>query len=127
MAASTERDETIDVDSLQYDWPPNIVTYDTRYFLGLALPELMVIVGAAVGLMVINLFLAPVGAAVGLLMVKRFEGLGDRRLPEYALAWLIHRLRKPAVTLPHILPVEEARVTILDLDGNLVVSIGDEL
>jgi hypothetical protein len=115
------------VDDLQYDWPANVVSYDTRYFLGLSMQELMLIAGFGIGALLINLFLAPVGAVLGFLMVKRFEGLGDRRVPQYALAYLLYRARDRTVTLPRLLPTEEIQVTITDMDGNLIASFGDEL
>ena len=67
---------------------------------------------------------ACLGGLAGLLLVKRFDGLGDRRLPEYLLARLRHRFNRHPITLPRILPAGTGSFDITDLDGNLLARFG---
>lgn len=114
------------VDELQYDWPANIVSYDTRYLLGLTMNDLLAIGGGAIVLGMINIFLAPVGAIFGFLLIKRFSSLGDRRLWEYLVSLAIYRVRKKPVTLPRILPVTSTHYAITDLDGVTLAELDGE-
>jgi hypothetical protein len=60
-------------------------------------------------------------------MVKRFEGLGDRSLPEYLLSRLRHHYNHHPVTLPRILPPGKGSYEITDLDGNVLANFGSDL
>ena len=61
-----------------------------------------------------------------LLLELKLEALGNRRLPEYLLARLQHRLHTPTVMLPLILPAEQDTIVITDLDGNEIAQIGGD-
>ena len=84
--------EPMKVDDLQYDWPKNILAYESRVFLGLSLQELMFVALPAVVVMTFlgNLILGVIIAVVSFLLVRKFEGLGDRNLIAYALARVQH-------------------------------------
>jgi hypothetical protein len=112
------------VDDLQYDWPPNVLRYEQRFLFGLTVTDLLVVAGCMILPMMVHMLLGLIGGLAGLLMVKRFDGLGDRRLPEYLLARLRHRFNRHPITLPHILPAGTGSFDITDLDGNLLARFG---
>jgi hypothetical protein len=114
------------VDDLQYDWPPNVLRYEQRFLFGLTVTDLLVIAGCMILPMMVHVLLGLLGGIAGLLLVKRFDGLSDRRLPEYLLARLRHRFNRRVVTLPRILPAGTGGFEITDLDGNLLARFGSE-
>jgi hypothetical protein len=115
------------VDDLQYEWPPNVLRYEQRFLFGLTVTDLLVIAGSMILPMLIHVVLGMLGGLAGLLMVKRFEGLGDRRLPEYLLARLRHHFSHRPVTLPRLLPSGKGSYEITDLAGNVLASFGPDL
>ena len=121
------QDEIQTVDDLQYEWPPNVLRYEQRFLFGLTVSDLLVIAGGMILPMMVHVVLGMLGGLAGLLMVKRFEGLGDRRLPEYLLARLRHRFDRHPVTLPRILPSGKGSYEITDLAGNVLASFGPDL
>jgi hypothetical protein len=112
------------VDDIQYDWPPNVLRYEQRFLFGLTVTDLLVVAGCMILPMMVHVLLGLIGGLAGLLLVKRFDGLGDRRLPEYLLARLRHRFNRHPITLPHILPAGTGSFDITDLDGNLLARFG---
>lgn len=114
------------VDDLQYDWPPNIVNYDTRYFAGLTINDLMGAIAGFLLAMLVNFWLSPVGGILGLLLVKPFEAFGDCRLPQYLWAIILHRLHPKTVTLPRILPTTSSSYQITYADGTFLAEIDGE-
>jgi hypothetical protein len=117
--------EQINLDDLQYDWPPNVLVYDTKFMLGLNMYEMLAIAGAALFFFQFGVVVGLVGGALILLLVRQYEGLGNRRLHEYALAWLRFRLTRHSVTLPDILPAQEMEIVVRDLDGQEVIRLGN--
>jgi hypothetical protein len=118
------QDDLQSVDDIQYDWPPNVLRYEQRFLFGLTVTDLLVVAGCMILPMMVHVLLGLIGGLAGLLMVKRFDGLGDRRLPEYLLARLRHRFNRHPITLPHILPAGTGSFDITDLDGNLLARFG---
>jgi hypothetical protein len=114
------------VDDLQYEWPPNVLRYEQRFLFGLTITDLLVIAGCMILPMMIHVAIGMLGGLAGFLLVKRFEGLGDRRLPEYLLVRLQHRFNRHPVTLPRILPPGKGSYEITDLDGNVLASFGSD-
>jgi hypothetical protein len=110
------------VDDLQYDWPVDILHYESKYLLGLNLQDLMFVALPGIGPMLFNrLGLGVVGAVLGYLLVRKFEGLGDRNV----LAYLLAKTQDQTVTLPLILPSDQVEtVVVTDLDGNELARIG---
>ncbi len=106
-----------DVEDLQYDWPPNVLRYETRYLFGLSVNDMLMIALPSVLLMMIYPLLGLAGGAIGLLLMIRFEGLGDRRLLAYLIARIKHRFNHRPVVLPLIRPIRDAEVYFTDLDG----------
>lgn len=119
------KDEISSVDDLQYDWPPNVLAYESvRLLGGLSITDLMA--GALPGafLLAVNLWVGLAAIAVGLVLCIRFEGLGGRRLLGYAFAWLRFRFTRRPVALPAILPTAgDNTLRILDGEGNVVAEI----
>lgn len=118
------QDDLQSVDDIQYDWPPNVLRYEQRFLFGLTVTDLLVVAGCMILPMMVHVLLGLIGGLAGLLLVKRFDGLGDRRLPEYLLARLRHRFNRHPITLPHILPAGTGSFDITDLDGNLLARFG---
>ncbi len=118
---------TESVDDLRYDWPVDVLHYESRMFLGLSMQE-GVGVAAVAGLILMQTSSLPLGlgaAVIGYLLVKRFEGLGDRNLPAYLVDRLTYAARSHEVTLPVILPGGgQESVVITDLDGGLIAEVG---
>jgi hypothetical protein len=122
----TVQNEIQSVDDLQYEWPPNVLRYEQRFLFSLTVTDLLVVAASMILPMMIHVVLGMLGGLAGLLMVKRFEGLGDRRLPEYVLARLRHRINHPTVTLPRILPTGKGSYEITDLEGHILASFGSD-
>lgn len=118
------QDEIQSVDDLQYEWPPNVLRYEQRFLFGLTVTDLLVIAAGMILPMMIHVILGILGGLAGLLLVKRFEGLGDRRLPDYLLARFSHRFNRNPITLPRILPPGKGGYDITDLNGNVLASFG---
>ena len=120
--------EPMKVDDLQYDWPKNILTYESRSFMGMSLQELMIVALPAVIVIAFlqNLILGLITGVVSFLLVRKFEGLGDRNLIAYLLARLQHLVQQEhQVNLPLILPGgQQEEFVITDLDGEEVLRIG---
>ena len=122
----TGQNDTQSVDDLQYDWPLNVLRYEQRFLFGLTVTDLLVIAACMTLPMMVHILLGLLGGMVGLLLVKRFDGLGERRLPEYLLARLRHRFDRRPVTLPRILPAGKGSFEITDLDGNVLARFGSD-
>lgn len=116
------------VDDLSYEWPPDVLHYETRYFLGLTMSELLIVSLPAVLLTPFaGIAAGAVCALAGLLLVKRFEAFGGRSLPLYLIAWLRHaRQRETIIRLPLILPPGEGGLIITTWEGKEVMRIGGE-
>ena len=121
--------DPIKVDDLQYDWPVNILTYESRVFMGLSLQELLLISLPAVLILILlgSPILGGLAAVISFLLVRKFESLGDRNIIFYLLARIRHNAQKEhVITLPVILPSgEQSAFVITDLDGQEVMSFGE--
>jgi len=119
--------DTGNVDDLSCEWPVDVLHYETRYFLGLTLNELIAIAIPTIGLLLVSPVLGVLAALLGLLMVKRFDALGERSLLAHLVARSLYARRDSGtVTLPLILPQgKEAEMIITTWDGEEVMSIGE--
>ena len=119
-----ERPQT--VDDLSHEWPPDVLRYESRYFLGLTLNEMLMIAIPGVALLLAGGFILGVlGFAGAFLSVKKFEALGGRRFPVYVVARLLHARRNSALTLPLIMPTGGEAVMVTTWDGEEVLRIGE--
>ncbi len=122
-------DGEIKIDDLQYDWPVNILTYESRVFMGMSLQELLLT--ALPGVLILILLGSPVfgglAAVISFLLVRKFEALGDRNVIFYAVERLQHNAKQEhIVTLPVILPSgDQDTFIVTDLDGQEVVRFGE--
>jgi hypothetical protein len=116
--------EQINIDDLQYDWPPNVLVYDTKFMLGLNMYEMLAIAGAALFFFQFGIVVGFIGGGLALLLVRQYEGLDNRRLHEYALTWVLFKLTHNTVTLPDILPSQSMEIVIRDLDDQEVIRMG---
>lgn len=121
-------------DDLHYEWPTDVLHYETRYFLGLTLNELLIVSLPAIALLMTfrwlgaaGLFLAVVAAVAGLLLIKKFDALGGRSAAAYLVSRWIHARRgEKTVRMPLILPPEEGFLVIQTWEGQEVMRIGAE-
>ncbi len=121
----TDRIES--VDDLSYELPLDVLHYETRYFLGLTMNELLIVSVPAIGLMLLAGIPAGVLTALtGLLLAKRFEALGGRSLPVYLVARLRHIRRRDTVVMPLILPSGGGEVVFTTWEGEEIMRIGSE-
>jgi hypothetical protein len=125
-----QRDE-LTVDDLKYGWPENILAYETRFWMGLTLNDMLaavlpfVLVIALLPSGVFTLVLGAVAGLTGLLAVKKFDRFGGRGLVTYAIARIIHAYRRPAVELPLIIPRSGfEQVSIQTWGGDELVAMG---
>jgi hypothetical protein len=124
MSIMAEQDNIHSVDDLQYDWPPNLLRYEQRFLFGLTVTDLLIVAGCMILPMMVHVLLGLLGGLAGLLLVKRFDGLGDRRLPVYLLARIYHHFNRQTISLPRILPAGKGSFEITDLDGNVIAQFG---
>lgn len=117
------------VDDLQYDWPVDVLHYESKLFLGLNFQDLLLVALPGVLPMLFNQFaVGVIGAVLGYFLVRKFEGLGDRNVLVYLLARLQAQVQEHTIALPLILPSEQVEtVVITDLDGNEIARIGGDL
>jgi hypothetical protein len=125
------KDEELTVDDLRYEWPENILTYETRFWMGLTLNDLLaavlpfILAIAVLPPGIFGLILGAVAGLCGLLAVKKFDRFGGRGLVTYLIARAMHAYRQPAVELPVILPRSAyEQVTIQTWGGEELVSMG---
>ena len=119
-----ERPQT--VDDLSHEWPPDVLRYESRYFLGLTLNEMLLIAIPGVGLLLTGgLALGVLGFVGAFLSVKKFEALGGRRFPVYVAARLLHARRNRVLTLPLIMPAGGEAVIMTTWDGTEMLRIGE--
>lgn len=114
------------VDDLQYDWPVDVLHYESKLFLGLNFQDVLIVsVPGVLPMLFGYLAVGVVGAVLGYLLVRKFEGLGDRNVLVYLFARLQAQVQEHTVSLPLILPSEQVEtVVITDLDGNEIARIG---
>ena len=114
------------IDDLQYDWPVDVLHYESKLFLGLNFQDVLIVaVPGVLPMLFGHLAVGVVGAVLGYLLVRKFEGLGDRNVLAYLLARLQAQVQVHTVTLPLILPSEQVEtVVITDLEGNEIARIG---
>lgn len=114
------------VDDLQYDWPVDILHYESKLMFGLNLQDLLVVVlPGAIPLLFRQFGLGVVCAVASYLLIRKFEGLGDRNILAYLLARLLVGAQDQTVALPLILPSDQVETVIVtDLEGNELARIG---
>jgi hypothetical protein len=128
-----QRDDEFTVDDLKYQWPENVLAYETRFFMGLTLNDMLAAVVPfilAVTLLppgIAGLVLGAVAGLVGLLAVKKFDRFGGRGLVAYGIARALHAYRSPAVELPVILPRSSVEHVVVETwGGEELLTMGDE-
>ena len=106
-------------DELNYQVPPDILHYESKYFLGFGMSEVMA--GLIVG-MLFMLGNSPVtgliAGAFTLVAMRRYDGLGNRSVVMYLGAWIWYRWRPQNVIMPRTLPPGAARLEITSWDGD---------
>ena len=117
------------VDQLRYEWPDNILGYETKLTAGLTLQE--IIVGILPFLACVFLIGGWVGIVLGLLAgaasfmsIKKLDALGGRSPVAYALARLLYAQSSPAVQVPLIVPSGDQGLVIENWIGETIMTVG---
>lgn len=114
-----------DKDDLTYTLPPDILRYETKYFFGFGINELLI--AATAGLVVMMLVSTLVGLLTGVIVLvslRRYESLGNRSLPAYALAIVWRRLSTAPVVVPRTFPSGSGgRVEFISWEGEKLFAL----
>ncbi len=122
------------VDDLRYAMPQNVLSYETKFWGGLTLFDMIAIAIPFIAISAVTrgsmkiggLILAALGSLVGFLVVRKWEGLGHRSLISYLVARVVHSIQQPVVEMPLIIPrsVGQERVTLRTWSGDTLLTIG---
>ena len=105
-------------DELNYQVPPDILHYETKYFMGFGMNEVMA--GLIVGMIFMTANSPLLGLLAGgltLIAMRRFDGLGSRSVVTYLVAWAWYRWRPQSLLMPRTLPPGAARLEISSWAG----------
>jgi hypothetical protein len=114
------------MDDLNYRLPPDILHYETKYFLGFGIADLLIAGMAALFAMTIVGAFGLLVGGVALLALKRFDHLGNRSLAVYGLAALWHRLRPTRVDAPRTLPPRASKIEVVSWDGETLYTLEED-
>lgn len=123
------------VDELTYEWPRNILRYETKFWGGLTITNLFAMAIPFMTLtfafskgehQVMGMVLGLVAALIGLLMTKRFETLGGLILPVYLYRLTSVRQKKPRVEMPLIMPLGTEQFIIETWEGETLMELGGD-
>ncbi len=125
-----------DVDELTYEWPSNILKYETKFWAGLtithmlamALPFLLItLIFNQTGHPAIGAVLGVVGALAGLLVTRPFEKFGGMSLPVYLTRRFVDARQRPIIEMPMIMPsTGDEQIIIETWDGEAVMELGGD-
>jgi hypothetical protein len=121
-------DQKIDSPSdLEHPWPLDIFHYETRFFLGFKIEELLMLSLPLIGgLMWLGVVGAVIGTALGFLLMKRFESMGNRSVISYLAARFKASRQTEDVMLPLVMPEGASGVSIESWGGEEILRIGDD-
>jgi len=112
---------------LSYRLPPDVLHYETKYFFGLNLTDMLIAVMPALAALNVG---GPIwGAIVVALMLaglKRWDGLGDRSVVVFLAFVIWYRYKPGEVQAPRVLPLHPSRVEVHSWDGNRLYVIEGE-
>lgn len=113
------------MEELSYTIGANVLKYEPKYFLGFGITELLLATVAGVfGMMTVGLVPGVIIGGAVLIALKRYEGLGNRSLPEFFFLWVSGRMSPKSVIIPRTFPVEGAvRVEYYSWQGNLLYAV----
>lgn len=124
------------VDDLTYEWPQNILKYETRFWGGLTMVNMMAMAMPFMGAMmlldqmgkpVLGLVAGAFAAATGLMVTKPFEGMGGVSLPVYIWRRVIGGRQNPIIEMPLIMPMEAREQFIVETwDGDVIMEVGGD-
>ncbi len=120
------------VEALRYDWPQNVLEYETRFWGGLTLADMM---GAALPAILAitmvdglgGIVLAGVAGIAGFLVVKKWDGLGNRSFPLYLAARAANKLQGRRIEMPVIIAGYGAsQFTVRSWDGTEIAKVSGD-
>ena len=107
------------MDELNYHIPPDILQYESKYFFGFGMNELMVAMFVAMPLMlIVGPLTGMLGGALTLVAMRRYDGLGNRSVVMYLAAMAWYRFKPREVIMPRTLPPGNARLEIHSWEGD---------
>ena len=106
-------------EEMNYHIPPDILHYESKYFLGFGMQEVMAALVVGMLFMLLNNpLLGLVAGGFTLVAMRRYEGLGNRSVVMYLTAWVWYRWRPQNIVMPRTLPPGAARLEISSWDGD---------
>jgi len=123
-------DEIESVDDLRYEWPDNILGYETKLWGGLTLQEMLAAIAPfMVCIFVMKGWFGFVAGIVGglgvLASVKKLDALGSRSVVVYLLARLLYTRQSQVIELPLIMPVGNEALVVETWAGETIMTVGD--
>ncbi len=128
-------DKDNNVDNLSYQWPANVLEYETRFWGGFTITNMLaaagpfmagIMIGQNYGSPIVGLICGIIGGAIGLLISKPFAGLTGLSLPVYLYRRLLARWKKPAIEMPFIMPGGDDSLAFEDWDGAGMIRIEND-
>ena len=131
MSSMPNHDDEIEsVDDLRYEWPDNILGYETKLWGGLTLQEMLAAIAPfMVCIFVMKGWFGFVAGIVGglgvLASVKKLDALGSRSVAVYLLARLLYTRQSQVIELPLIMPVGNEALVVETWAGETIMTVGD--
>ena len=123
-------DEIESVDDLRYEWPDNVLGYETKMWGGLTLQEML----AAIAPFMVCVFVVRslagllLGAICGLgalMSVKKLDALGNRSVVVYLFARVVYNAKRAVIELPLIMPVGNEALVVESWKGETLMTVGE--
>ena len=123
-------DEVESVDDLRYEWPDNVLGYETKMWGGLTLQEML----AAIAPFMLCVFVVKsltgllLGAVCGLgalMSVKKLDALGNRSVVVYLFARVVYNAKRAVIELPLIMPVGNEALVVESWAGETLMTVGE--
>ena len=123
-------DEIESVDDLRYEWPDNVLGYETKMWGGLTLQEMLAAIAPFMVCVFVFRGLAGIilGAICGLgalMSVKKLDALGNRSVVVYLFARVVYNARRAVIELPLIMPVGNEALVVESWKGETLMTVGE--
>jgi hypothetical protein len=123
-------DEIESVDDLRYEWPDNVLGYETKLWGGLTLQEMLAVIGPFMLCVFVVKSLAGIllGAVCGLgvlMSVKKLDALGNRSIVAYLFARVAYNAKRAVIDLPLIMPVGNDALVVESWAGETLMTVGE--
>ncbi len=118
------------MDDLNYEWLPNLSSYEARIMLGLTAQEAMM---CAMGFIVtISIFPSVSGAILALLavlaillVIKKIDRFGQKSCLIYLVMRIWGRINKKQIEIPLIMGGNSGRIELENWEGEIILTLDD--